>query len=63
MVSGSLPLAEELIIPDENSEPLKWENGKAYPDRISYDLCHCGQSKNKPFCDGTHLDVRFKSGN
>ena len=22
-------------------------------------LCRCGQSKNKPFCDGTHWNVTF----
>jgi len=27
-----------------------------------YTLCRCGQSNNKPLCDGTYRNVNFKDG-
>ena len=30
------------------------------PEKPAFGPCRCGQSKNKPFCDGTHHDVKWK---
>ena len=39
------------------------EGGKAYglSGRTVVSLCRCGQSQNKPFCDGSHAKVGFVS--
>jgi CDGSH-type Zn-finger protein len=35
--------------------------GKAFTTSETFALCRCGQSSNKPFCDGTHGRVGFQS--
>lgn len=59
IISGSVPLARERVIIGSDGEPAKWERGPAYPEHETYALCRCGQSKNKPFCDGSHAKVGF----
>jgi CDGSH-type Zn-finger protein len=34
-------------------------DGFPYEVRNRVTLCRCGESKNKPFCDGTHLSIKF----
>ena len=35
-------------------------DGFKYEVRNRVTLCRCGQSQNKPFCDGTHAAVKFR---
>jgi len=35
------------------------QDGTPYEARNRQTLCRCGKSANKPFCDGTHVDVDF----
>jgi CDGSH-type Zn-finger protein len=35
-------------------------DGFEYEVRNRITLCRCGQSQNKPFCDGTHAQMKFK---
>jgi CDGSH-type Zn-finger protein len=58
-ISGNIPLEKELVVADEDNEPLKWEKGEKIKANKEYYLCRCGKSSNKPFCDGTHQKIRF----
>jgi hypothetical protein len=40
--------------------PIEAADGYQYEVRNRVTLCRCGQSRNKPFCDATHIRVRFK---
>ncbi|MEY2341558.1 CDGSH iron-sulfur domain-containing protein [Acidithiobacillus sp. IBUN Pt1247-S3] len=37
-------------------------DGFAYEVRNRVTLCRCGASKNKPFCDGSHISKGFRDG-
>ena len=59
LVSGNLPVAEKIIVSDVEGNPVKWGEGRHYPDQEKYDLCRCGKSANKPYCDKTHTKIVF----
>lgn len=39
--------------------PLEAADGTTYEHRNRYALCRCGASKNKPFCDATHVKIGY----
>jgi CDGSH-type Zn-finger protein len=59
-----------VIIADKNGpyrveggiELIGVENWASGASKEHYTLCRCGASNNKPFCDGTHLSIKFRDG-
>ena len=39
--------------------PIESCDGIMYEKRNRVALCRCGESKNKPFCDATHVSIRY----
>lgn len=56
-VSGAVPLKEKNI--KEETYGNKWEEVRDFPAQETMVLCRCGESKNKPFCDGSHVSCGF----
>lgn len=59
LISGKLPLNEDIIEYDQEGYPEKTKKGKSFPIKGEYALCRCGHSTNKPFCTGAHQSVNF----
>ncbi len=58
-VTGGVPLTTQKIILDADGQSLEWRETKRYPEQQTHSLCRCGNSKNLPFCDSTHLKIKF----
>lgn len=58
-VSGGLSIDKQIIEIGKEGEAEKWIQGKKVPSGETCALCRCGESKSKPFCDGTHGKVKF----
>jgi CDGSH-type Zn-finger protein len=73
-VSGAIRYKRKDGQPDEGAPPVNLisvrENGPyaikadirldgAPAGNFRYTLCRCGASKSKPFCDGSHNEIRF----
>jgi CDGSH-type Zn-finger protein len=59
LVSGGLPLSEQALGVDATGNTWDYEDLGRIEAPESYALCRCGQSANKPFCDGSHSKAGF----
>lgn len=59
LVTGNVPITVQIIATDAEGEPNAWIEDETLETPAHYLLCRCGNSGNKPFCDGTHNTVHF----
>lgn len=61
-VTSDVPLNRAAIGCNDQGESVEWVVDKKYEtgDGKTYNLCRCGQSRTKPFCDGAHMDCEFR---
>lgn len=57
IVTGDIPLSEKIITPKDDR--YIYEDGKKFERQKMYALCRCGESKNHPYCDGSHENAGF----
>ncbi len=62
VIEGGPQLTKRWPAKTPEGEPMEWNpvgGGEDFPARERFALCRCGQSGNKPYCDGTHQRTGF----
>lgn len=63
MVYGISKIVEQIIEPGEDGTSEKYVDGKDFSvNKSPVALCRCGNSKNPPFCDGSHTKFAWDGG-
>jgi CDGSH-type Zn-finger protein len=58
-VTGNIPVRPRRSVTTQNGEPVAWSIEDEVAHDETYRLCRCGQSRTKPFCDGSHAFELF----
>jgi len=60
LVFGNPTIDQEIIVPNEQGASWEYRRGLKFDNSAKcVALCRCGQSKNKPYCDGVHTTVQW----
>jgi CDGSH-type Zn-finger protein len=59
VVRGGVPLARQAIVADEEGHSVGWREGETFDTAEEYELCRCGRSATKPFCDRSEERLGF----
>ncbi len=60
IIKGGLPVNRVRVVFDKDDIPVRYELVETYPAQETTSLCRCGNTRNRPFCDGTHNDIYFE---
>lgn len=58
LISG-IPLDRQTVVRDDEGNSMEWKKTEDCSAGEEYALCRCGKSKNKPYCDGSHVETKF----
>jgi CDGSH-type Zn-finger protein len=61
VLTGGVPVVRRRIVESEHGEPLTYETTEDLGTKDRVQLCRCGQSATKPFCDASHRRVGFEA--
>lgn len=59
IVTGNVPLIQETADRGTDGIPDHWSEMGKHPREERYSLCRCGGTGNAPYCDRTHVALRF----
>ncbi len=59
VVEGNVPLVRKTQVVTEYGEPIAWQKDGDLQSAEMVELCRCGHSTDKPFCDFTHASTEW----